>query len=161
YATEYGADTRDQSSLNLVYLLGSQSSPGNFSIFGGSDERFHIRGGNELLPVAVAGALPAGTVVTGYRLTRIVAQAAGTVALTLQVGSQSVSVVADRVILPLPFAVLRDLDTSRAGFDTLKQRAIRELGRGRNGKLMVQFSERLWNTPGAWGIGTGSTYSDL
>src|SRR5262249_24731863 len=77
------------------------------------------------------------------------------------VGAQSLSVVADHVILTLPFAVLRSLDTSRAGFDALKQQAIRELGRGRNGKLMTQFSQRLWNTSGRWGVSTGGTYTDL
>ena len=39
YNEEYGAETTDQSALNLVYLLGYKASPGNFSIFGASDER--------------------------------------------------------------------------------------------------------------------------
>jgi monoamine oxidase len=60
----------------------------------------------------------------------------------------------------LPFAVLRDLDFERAGFDALKQRAIRELGRGVSGKLHLQFDTRLWNRPGPWGISTGSSDSD-
>ena len=50
YNEEYGADTTDQSSLNLVFLLGFKSKPGNFQIFGASDERFHIAGGNQQLP---------------------------------------------------------------------------------------------------------------
>src|SRR5258708_6698626 len=37
YNEEYGRETKDQSSLNLVYLLAYQASPGNFSIFGKSD----------------------------------------------------------------------------------------------------------------------------
>ena len=54
YNGEYGADTRDQASLNLVYLLGFQPTASGFSIFGESDERFHIDGGNEQLPQAIA-----------------------------------------------------------------------------------------------------------
>ena len=54
-------------------------------------------------------------------------------------------VVADRVILTLPFAVLRTLDTQNAGFDGLKQTAIKELGAGRNAKLQLQFKSRYWN----------------
>jgi monoamine oxidase len=46
YNEEYGAETTDQSSLNVIYLLGFQASPGNFRILGKSDERYHIVGGN-------------------------------------------------------------------------------------------------------------------
>src|SRR5262249_22821542 len=70
--------------------------------------------------------------------------------------NKTTTVTADMVILALPFAVLRDLDYSKAGFDTLKDRAIQQLGRGRNGKLQLQFATRTWNTQGA----TGSSYSD-
>src|SRR5262249_57290706 len=67
YAIEYGADTDVQSSLNLVYLLGYQPAPHEVELFGQSDERFHTRGGNQLIPQAIAAALgPA--VQTGWRL---------------------------------------------------------------------------------------------
>ncbi len=56
--------------------------------------------------------------------------------------------------------MLRNLDCSRAGFDALKLRAIRELGAGHNGKLHLQFTSRLWTQPGAWGLSNGSTYAD-
>ncbi len=39
---------------------------------------------------------------------------------------------ADHVILAIPFSVLRGLDYSRAGFDELKDTAIRTLGYGTN-----------------------------
>src|SRR5260370_18569345 len=57
YNIEYGAETNVQSSLNLIYLLAYQPIPGNFRIFGRSDERYHIRGGNEQLPKAIASSL--------------------------------------------------------------------------------------------------------
>jgi len=34
YNEEYGAETTDQSALNLIYLLGYNAKPGNFSIYG-------------------------------------------------------------------------------------------------------------------------------
>jgi monoamine oxidase len=57
----------------------------------------------------------------------------------------------------MSFSVLRTLDYSKAGFDTLKQTAIAQLGSGRNAKLNVQFNSRLWNAQGS----TGSIYTDL
>ncbi len=41
YNEEYGRETKLQSSLNLVYLLGFQPQPGNFRICGQSARRFH------------------------------------------------------------------------------------------------------------------------
>jgi monoamine oxidase len=161
YNIEYGAETTDQSSLNLVYLLGYKVRPGNFSIFGASDERYHIVGGNERLPQAIATDVSArgSAVRTGRRMTAIARQSDGTFALRFD-GVRN-PVVADHVVLALPFAVLRTLDYRRAGFDDLKDMAIQDLGRGRNDKLQLQFSSRLWNGTGAWpGISNGSSYAD-
>src|SRR6185437_7432408 len=44
---------------NLVYLLGYQAKPGNFILFGASDERYHIVGGNAKLPFAIRDAVVA------------------------------------------------------------------------------------------------------
>src|SRR2546430_13188203 len=57
YNIEYGNVPTVQSPLNLIYLLAFQPVPGNFRIFGASDERYHILGANELLPKPIAGSL--------------------------------------------------------------------------------------------------------
>jgi monoamine oxidase len=69
-------------------------------------------------------------------------------------------VIADRVILTLPFSVLRRLDYRAAGFNATKTIAIQELGYGTNVKLHTQFRTRLWNRRGPWGIGNGSSFAD-
>jgi monoamine oxidase len=61
------------------------------------------------------------------------------------------------VILALPFAVLRTIDYSKAGFDALKKKAVTQYGAGRNAKLSLQFSSRIWNKTGS----DGSLYTDL
>jgi monoamine oxidase len=171
YNIEFGADTTDQSSLNLVYLLGfnkqtggtsTGGSGGSFQMFGSSDERYHIRGGNQQLPVAVANALQT-PVQLGMSMTSIAVQSDGSIALTFTQGGKgkSTTVVADLVILALPFAVLRNLDYSNAGFNTLKNTAIQQLGRGNNGKLQLQFNNRYWTGTGPWlGNSSGLTYAD-
>jgi len=67
---------------------------------------------------------------------------------------------ADRVILALPFSILRTLDYSAVGFNGVKAAAIQQIGYGTNAKLHLQFKERLWNQPGPWGISNGSSFSD-
>jgi hypothetical protein len=71
YVEELAVSTQLQSSLNLIYLLGFNATPGNFEIYGKSDERFCIAGGNQQLPAAIARALSASTVKTGWRMTSI------------------------------------------------------------------------------------------
>ncbi len=161
YNQEYGLDSQYQSSLNLVYLLGFQAKPGKMSIYGKSDERYHIVGGNEQLPSAIAASLPSGSVLTGWRLTRIALGSGGTYTLTFATSGGTKTVVADRVIMTVPFSVLRGLDYSAAGFDGLKQLAITDLGYGTNSKLVLQFDQRYWNTQGPWGVGDGNIYTDL
>jgi len=162
YNIEYGNVTQQQSSLNLIYLLGFSSNPGNFQIFGASDERYHIAGGNERLPQAIAAAL-GDKVKVNSALTGIVRNADDTYTLSFNRTVDPVPFA--RVILAIPFSVLRTILTSdaayrAAGFDSLKQTAIAQLGYGKNAKLQLQFNTRYWNTSGPWGIGNGSTYSD-
>src|SRR6185369_522189 len=160
YNIEYGADTPVQSALNLIYLLAYQSTPGNFRMFGRSDERYHIVGGNEALPRAIAETLPAGSIQTGASLTAIAKNADGSYALSFSRGNSKFSVTADRVILALPFSVLRNLEYKAAGFNPLKTTAIQQIGYGTNAKLHLQFTNRMWNQAGPWGISNGSSFSD-
>ncbi|APR87279.1 hypothetical protein A7982_12628 [Minicystis rosea] len=162
YVIQHGSETRDQSALDIVYFLGRQPVGVNrrFKLFGVSDERYHVRGGNQQIPEAIARSL-GGSIQRDHRLLRIEQTPAGRSTLTFARGRGTVEVVADLVVLALPFAVLRNLDYSRAGFDARKTLAIRELGRAHNGKTQVQFTERLWTMPGPWpGRSNGSSYAD-
>ena len=161
-ASEYGTDTTDQAALNLVYLLGFPSDSGALSLFGTADERFHIRGGNQQLPQAMAEQLGIGeTVQLGMPLVRLQQTPGGQYRLWFERGAATTEISADYVVLALPFAVLRHLDYSQAGFDRLKEQAIQELGCGRHGKLHAQFTARLWDQTGPWpGLSSGSSYAD-
>jgi monoamine oxidase len=154
YNEEYGAETTDQSSLNLIYLLAYNASPGNFSIYGASDERYHIVGGNTKLPLAIASSLPSASIHLGYRMRAIAKNNDGSITVSFDNGA---TVTADHVILCMSFSVLRTLNYKKAGFDQLKQTAITHLGSGINAKLNVQFDTRIWNSYAS----TGSLYSDL
>jgi monoamine oxidase len=153
YNIEYGAETSDQSSLNLLYLL-AYSGQGNLRIFGPSNEKFHVRGGNDQVPARLTQAL-AGQVNLGSELTAIRRNGDGTYALMFK--GRSKAVTADQVVLALPFSIMRSsVDWSQAGFSPVKARAIREQGMGTNSKLHVQFRDRHWN-----GLGNnGNTYAD-
>jgi monoamine oxidase len=160
YTLEYGADTTQQSALNILYLLAFQPNESELALYGESDEKFRIAGGNQQLPEAMARHL-GERVVFGKRLVSIAQTPAGRYRLTFEQGGVSSEITHDYVVLALPFAVLSEIDFSRAGFDALKRRAIHELGRGRNSKLQLQFERRGWLGEGPWpGVSNGSSYSD-
>ena len=166
YLSEFGRDTREQSAVNIVYMLGTQSGPVEgevgFHIYGTSDERYHIRGGNELLPDAIVARLPRGTVRFDSRLEAIERSGNGPVTLTVASDGRRERHVFDRVILTLPFTRLRHVDYRRAGFSSVKRTAIEQLGYARHAKLQIPFTQRMWRTRGPWpGISDGTTYSDL
>jgi monoamine oxidase len=155
YNIEYGAESGEQSSLNLLYLLG-YIGPGQLRIFGPSNEKYRVRGGNDQIPARMAAALGA-QIRLGHSLTAIRTNLDGSYRVTFRNGNRNVDVDADRLVLTLPFSILRSsVDYSRAGFRPLKETAIRELGMGANAKLNVQFRDRHWENLGS----NGETYSD-
>jgi monoamine oxidase len=161
YYIELNSDTREQSALNLVYLLGYQPRWNELHMFGASDEKYHVRGGNQQIPLAISRFLPPRTVRTGMRMEAIRQFPNGSCELRFRQGSGTTLVQADLVLLTTPFAVLRDLDTSQAGFDAMKTYAIQNLGAGRQSKQHLQFTRRIWNDRGGKpAAGTGTSYAD-
>jgi monoamine oxidase len=153
YTIEYGADCSEQSSLNLLYLLGYQG-PGQFRVFGKSNEKYHVRGGNDQIPQRLRERLP-GQITLGAELVAI--EAVGDAYRLTFRGTSPRTVVADKLVLALPFSILRrSVDLTQAGFSDLKCRAIAELGMGTNSKLHVQFDRRPWNKLRC----TGETYAE-
>jgi monoamine oxidase len=155
YNIEYGAECSVQSSLNMLYLL-AYSGQGQLRIFGPSNEKYHVRGGNDQIATKLAAALQ-GQISLGSPMTSIRRNTDGTYKLTFALaGGGTASTTADRVVVALPFSILRTLDYSKAGFSDLKKTAIKEQGMGTNSKLHVQFSDRYWNAIG----NNGNTFAD-
>jgi monoamine oxidase len=155
YNIEYGAECTEQSSLNLLYLLG-YSGQGQFRIFGPSNEKYHVTGGNDQITDRLAAKL-AGQITSGSELIAVRRNSSGTFTLTFAQASDTKTVIADKVVLALPFSILRSsVDIAKAGFEPLKLTAIREQGMGTNSKLHVQFKNRFWRDHGS----NGDTFSD-
>ena len=154
YTTEMGLECDQQSALNFLTFI----DPGTdaFHVFGASDERYHVRGGNDQIPQRLGAALGAA-VETGCVLEALRQDASGAYTLSFKRGAGAFETRARRVVLAVPFTTLRrvriDIDLPAA-----KRRAIDELRYGTNAKLMIGFDERIWWTRHQLG---GATYSDL
>ena len=144
----FGLPTKEQSSLNLVYMFGLPDDvPGSSGPLRGS---IRIQGGNQQLPLAIARTLPQGCIQLNHRLVSIRRGSEAPVTLSFMTPAGTSEVTCDHVILTLPFSTLSELDYSQAGLDALKQTAIKELGYGTISKLFLQFDTRYWLQPGPW-----------
>jgi monoamine oxidase len=156
YRGEFGLECEEQSALNLIYLIGSDD-PDPFRIFGESDERYHIHGGNDQVTTALADAL-GDMVQTEQRLTAARSTKEG-YEITLEDSDGATQMLTfGRLVFALPFTTLRLVDLSELGLSKGKLGMIEELGYGTNAKIMGAFSSRIWRTEhGA----IGSITSDL
>ncbi len=154
YTTEMGLECDQQSALNLLTFLGTE--PDTFAVFGESDERFHVRGGNDLIVQALGRRLD-DAIETGMVLEALRRDAGGGYVLSFANGGAAREVRAGRVLLAIPFTTLRRVRIDVA-LPAAKRRAIDTLTYGTNAKLMIGFNERVWRTRHR---ANGATMSDL
>ncbi|TDH21419.1 FAD-dependent oxidoreductase [Segetibacter sp. 3557_3] len=147
YVTEYGLEADVQSSINFLYLFSPNTANG-FELFGSSDERFKIVGGNQRLTNALYEEVKAN-VSLEHRLVKIKEGASG-YTLYFNCGSGTTSVNADMIVSTLPFSMLREVELAVA-LPSWKLNAINTLAYGHNSKLMLGFNKRVWRKYGQSG----------
>ena len=142
--SEYGGDSREQSALNLIFLL-SGMREGRLNLSGtGEDDKYTIRGGNDRLVARMIERLPEGSVTLGCTLEALVKNSGGSYTATFSAGGSTKTVRADVVVLAIPFTVLRRVDTGNAEFSERKRRAIAALDLGSNAKVHLEFASPFW-----------------
>ncbi|MEH2246778.1 flavin monoamine oxidase family protein [Nostoc sp.] len=142
YTTEYGREAAEQSCLNLVFLIGTNTDI--FSLYGESDERYTICGGNDQVPRLLANSL-AYAIQTETELEAICIRPDGRYRVSLRSGYKTFDRTYERILLTLPFSTLRlvKLDVNLPAF---KKKAIAQLGYGTNAKLITAYQQKLWRT---------------
>ncbi len=151
---EWGGTPEAMSALNLVLPVGASS--GQMDLVGGSDERWHVEGGNDQIAGELAARIGGGAVELGSALVAVRRIGPG-VRCTFESGGATNDVDADRVVLALPFSTLRFVDLDGAELSDHKQRVIEEIRMGTNAKLQLEFSERAWRDEGANGDSASDT----
>jgi monoamine oxidase len=163
---EYGVETWELSALNMVYEFaataaetgrsararsglpgragGQRNQEGNFwSVY-------HIKGGNDLLPLRLAAELESGQIKMEHRLLAA-ASDGGRVRMTFATPGGTIERSCDQLVLALPFHALRGVDLSALEMREEKRQAIANLAIAKNSKLVMQFTDRHWRSFGASG----------
>ncbi len=161
--SEYGGPPEQQSALNLIYLLayddsapGSGYQPKEVPVLAGTNEKWHVHGGNDQIITGILGELPQGSVLTGHQFVALRENSDGTYTCTFDSGASTSDVVADHVVLAIPFNKLAEVDLTGTSFSPLKMTAINTLKLGNNAKIGIQVAANPWNADGY----TGNLFTD-
>lgn len=146
WVTEFGVETSRQSALNMIDMISPDTREG-FEIYGDSDEAFRIRGGSGSLTDALHKAIDGKVEIhSNHRLTRI-DDDGREIALTFANGQATQRIGYEKVILALPYPVLRDVrGVDRLALSQPKRDALENLGWGANAKVMLGYQSRFWET---------------
>ena len=150
YAAEMGLDADVQNCLAFLSLLDTNSDNG-FNIYGESDERYKIIGGNQRVVDELAKGL-VEQIETGYQLESY-KEKGFEYALNFGNGKE---IMAEYVIMTVPFSVLREVKTN-VDMSPRKMKCIKELAYGTNSKIFLGMKKRIWREQGF----SGYVLSDL
>ncbi len=154
YTIEYGREASTQSCLNFLFLIGT--NPNDFQLFGSSDERYHVIGGSALVPRLLAQPL-ANFIQLDTELEAIRSLSDGRYRVSLRSGLRTFDRTYERVVLTLPFSVLRHVNLA-VDLPPRKRRVIEQLSYGTNSKLITAYRNRVWRT--RYGS-NGEAFTDL
>jgi monoamine oxidase len=147
FEAEYGLGCQEQSCINLLELISSDTKDGSLELFGDSDERYKVVGGNQSIPDALAKKY--SNHIHTYRTLESIRHKSKHYELHFSGTKEAIK--ADFVLLTIPFTRLRQVDI-RVHFPQWKWNAINQLGYGTNGKLMLGMKSHFWRDLGYAGL---------
>lgn len=153
YTAEYGMEATEQSAISFLAVFDVGNNE-HYNIYGDSNERYSVIGGNLKLCEALANEMQ-DYVLPNHFLTAIQQRSDKSYQLYFQItGSGSIGVTADIVILTVPFTVLREVDI-QVPMPAWKMNTIKNLGYGSNSKMFFGLNERVWRQQGYAGYAFG------
>ena len=141
FTAEMGLESDVQNCLAFISLLDSNYENG-FDIYGESDERYKVIGGNQKVVDALAKTLE-GQIEREYQLEALTEKGME-YKLNFQNGKE---IYADFVIMTIPFSVLRDVKMN-VDMSPKKAKCIKELSYGTNSKMFLGMNKRIWREQG-------------
>ncbi len=147
YESEYGLSPQVQSAINLPILISTDTEGGKFELFGESDERYKVKGGNQSIPDAIAKKYTEHIQLN--RSLEAISRSSNHYNLTFSGMKNPVK--ADYVVIAIPFSRLRNVDI-RLQMPQVKWDSINHMGFGSNAKLMLGMNKHFWRGQGFQGL---------
>ncbi|MBS1600217.1 MAG: FAD-dependent oxidoreductase [Bacteroidetes bacterium] len=153
---EYGMEASEQSAINFLIMFSDPSQSGkDYELFGDDHEVFKIKGGSQHLTNQLYKQVRE-QVQLKYKLTAISNDKTKGYELTFDKDGTTQKIIADYVILALPFSILRKIKCD-IDMPAEKRKCIEELGYGNSGKFIMGMRDKPWRSAGMQGY----TFTDL
>ena len=141
FTSEFGLECSEQSALNLLDMVDPDTSDG-FKVFGESDERFRIKGGNSKIIEGLVKKIGHDRIENNYEVKEIIENKDG---LYLIRFTNNEEVLAKKIVCTIPFTILRKIKLNLKNISKDKRKCIDELGYGMNTKLVLGYNGTPWN----------------
>lgn len=141
FTAEFGLDCSDQSSLNFLDMIDTDTSEG-FKIFGESDERYRIKGGNSKIIEGLVKKIGEQKITTNHEVSEINENKNGIYQIKFANGNE---ILAHKIVCTIPFTILRKIKLNINNLTAEKRKCIDELGYGRNTKLVLGYKGTPWS----------------
>lgn len=142
FVAEYGLDCEEQSTLNLLDLIETNTSEG-FKVFGTSDERYRIKGGNSKIIEGLADKIGRDKIALLHAVTEITEGDDGIYTIKFEAAD---TVQAKAIVCTIPFTILRTISLQLKNMPPEKKKCIDELGYGSNTKLVLGYDGQPWRS---------------
>ncbi len=142
FVAEFGLNCQQQSTLNMLDLIDTNTDEG-FKVFGDSDERFRIKGGNSLLIQKLSEKISSEHILLNYQVNEVIETEDDTFQITFDNGE---SIKAKTIVCTIPFTILRSLKLNLLNMTEAKRKCIAELGYGNNTKLVLGYEGQPWRS---------------
>lgn len=146
YTSEFGTDASKQSAISMLSMFNPANESKN-DLFGPSDERYSVIGGNHQISENLEK-LYKEHIQFDHYLTAISSNNSKQYVLSFkQAGGKITDVVADYVIMTVPFSILREVDL-KIQLPAWKTNAIKNMTYGQSTKIFLGVNERTWRDQG-------------
>lgn len=142
FVAEFGLDCEQQSTINLLDIIDTNTDDG-FKVFGSSDERYRISGGNSKVIEGLVNKVGEDKIEKNYEVKSVIEQKDGTYLIAF---SNEETVQAKVVVCTIPFTILRKLKLELKNMSAEKRKCIDELGYGNNTKLVLGYEGQPWRS---------------
>lgn len=140
WVAEYGLDCEELSTINMLDMIDTSTEEG-FKVFGSSDERYRIKGGNSEIIKGLAAKVGKDKIHNGYEVKSIVEQEDGSYLISF---NNDEAIKSKAIVCTLPFTILRNLKLDLKSISADKRKCIDELGYGKNTKLVLGYDSQPW-----------------
>lgn len=141
FIAEYGLDCNEQSTLNFLDMIETSTEAG-FKVFGDSDERYRIVGGNSKIIEGLVKKIGNERIEKNHTVQKVNENDDGTYKIIFD---NNTEVQARKIVCTIPFTILRGLKLNLKNMSPEKRKCIDELGYGMNTKLVLSYHGTPWS----------------